>query len=124
MQVTKGMWHMREQCVPGSPSSSPAQEPGHESTTVFGHSPKMLFYFISFASGNIHFKLCGEYLLGWVHSQLVRTFRHFISYVAIAVIILFFMKKRIMTSIQYVHTCTRPLFILLFDMSVSTVPKV
>jgi len=27
MQVTKGTWHMREQCVPGSLSSLPAQEP-------------------------------------------------------------------------------------------------
>ena len=30
MQVTKGTWRMREQCVPGSLSSSPAQEPGKE----------------------------------------------------------------------------------------------
>ena len=30
MQVTKGTWRMREQCVPGSLSSSPAQEPGNE----------------------------------------------------------------------------------------------
>ena len=30
MQVTKGTWCMREQCVPGSLSSSPAQEPGNE----------------------------------------------------------------------------------------------
>ena len=30
MQVTKGTWHMREQCVPGSLSSSSAQEPGNE----------------------------------------------------------------------------------------------
>ena len=30
MQVTKGTWHMREQYVPGSLSSSPAQEPGNE----------------------------------------------------------------------------------------------
>ena len=29
MQVTKGTWRMREQCVPGSLSSSPAQEPGN-----------------------------------------------------------------------------------------------
>ena len=28
MQVTKGAWRMREQCVPDSLSSSPAQEPG------------------------------------------------------------------------------------------------
>ena len=33
MQVTKGTWRMREQCVPGSLSSSPAQEPGNEATT-------------------------------------------------------------------------------------------
>ena len=30
MQVTKGTWRMHEQCVPGSLSSSPAQEPGNE----------------------------------------------------------------------------------------------
>ena len=30
MQVTKGTWRMCEQCVPGSLSSSPTQEPGNE----------------------------------------------------------------------------------------------
>ena len=30
MQVTKGTWRMREQCVPGSLSSLYAQEPGNE----------------------------------------------------------------------------------------------
>ena len=30
MQVTKGTWHMCEQYVPGSLSSSPAQEAGNE----------------------------------------------------------------------------------------------
>ena len=31
MQVTKGTWHMREQCVPGSLSPPPpAQKPGNE----------------------------------------------------------------------------------------------
>ena len=30
MQVTKGTWRMREQCVPGSLSSSPTREPGNE----------------------------------------------------------------------------------------------
>ena len=30
MQVTKGTWRMREQCVPGSLSSSHAREPGNE----------------------------------------------------------------------------------------------
>ena len=34
MQVTKGTWRMREQCVPGSLSSSPAQEPGNEARDV------------------------------------------------------------------------------------------
>ena len=33
MQVTKGTWRMREQCVPGSLSSSPEQEPGNEAST-------------------------------------------------------------------------------------------
>ena len=32
MQVTKGTWRMREQCVPGSLSSSHALEPGNEAT--------------------------------------------------------------------------------------------
>ena len=32
MQVTKGTWRMRKQCVPGTLSSSPAQEPGNEAT--------------------------------------------------------------------------------------------
>ena len=34
MQVTMGTWRMREQCVPGSLSSSPAQEPGNEASIV------------------------------------------------------------------------------------------
>ena len=34
MQVTKGTWRMREQCVPGSLSSSPAREPGNEAKEV------------------------------------------------------------------------------------------
>ena len=32
MEVTKGTWRMREQCVPGSLSSSHAREPGNEAT--------------------------------------------------------------------------------------------
>ena len=32
MQVTIGTWRMREQCVPASLSSSPAQEPGNEAS--------------------------------------------------------------------------------------------
>ena len=35
MQVTKGTWCMREQCVPGSLSSSPAGEPGNEARFNF-----------------------------------------------------------------------------------------
>ena len=34
MQVTKGTWRIREQCVPGSLSSSPAQEPGNEAKVI------------------------------------------------------------------------------------------
>ena len=34
MQVTKETWRMREQCVPGSLSSSPAQEPGNEASEM------------------------------------------------------------------------------------------
>ena len=34
MQVTKGTWRMRKQCVPGSFSSSPTQEPGNEATSI------------------------------------------------------------------------------------------
>ena len=30
MQGTKGIWRMREQCVPGSLSSSHVREPGNE----------------------------------------------------------------------------------------------
>ena len=37
MQVTKGTWRMREQCIPGSLSSSPAQEPGNEASSVHVH---------------------------------------------------------------------------------------
>ena len=44
MQVTKGTWHMREQCVPGSLSSSHAREPGNEASAsivmVLGESEK------------------------------------------------------------------------------------
>ena len=32
MQVTKGTWYMRKQCVPGSLFSSVAQEPGNEAS--------------------------------------------------------------------------------------------
>ena len=34
MQVTKETWHIHKQCVPGSLSSSPAQEPGNEARTI------------------------------------------------------------------------------------------
>ena len=39
MQVTKGTWRMREQCVPGSLSSSPAQEPGNEANSRYEPRP-------------------------------------------------------------------------------------
>ena len=42
MQVTKGTWRMREQCGPGSLSSSPAQEPGNEA--------RVMFVFVQFSS--------------------------------------------------------------------------
>ena len=35
MQVTKGTWRMREQCVPGSLSSSHAREPGNEARPMY-----------------------------------------------------------------------------------------
>ena len=35
MQVTKGTWRMREQCVPGSFSSSHAREPGNEASKCY-----------------------------------------------------------------------------------------
>ena len=35
MQVTKGTWRMREHCVPGFLSSSPAQEPGNEASVAY-----------------------------------------------------------------------------------------
>ena len=40
MQVTKGIWRMREQCVPGSLSSSPAQEPGNEASLMLANTHK------------------------------------------------------------------------------------
>ena len=44
MQVTKGTWRMREQCVPGSLSSSPAREPGNEANVMHAGS-EVLSYF-------------------------------------------------------------------------------
>ena len=38
MQVTKGTRRMREQCVPGSLSSSPTQDPGSEAIAVYATS--------------------------------------------------------------------------------------
>ena len=35
IQDTKGTWLMREQCVPGSLFSSPAQEPGNEAKLLY-----------------------------------------------------------------------------------------
>ena len=37
MQVTKGTWRMREQCVPGSLSSSHAREPENEANMYDMH---------------------------------------------------------------------------------------
>ena len=53
MQVTKGIWRMREQCVPGSLSSSPAQEPGNEAKTT----------------GNSICLGCAEICMLYVHSK-------------------------------------------------------
>ena len=41
MQVTKGTWRMREQCVPGSLSSSPAREPGNEARYCTSLVPRL-----------------------------------------------------------------------------------
>ena len=43
MQVTKGTWRMREQCVLGSLPSSPAQEPGNEAMTTLSRF-HIIFY--------------------------------------------------------------------------------
>ena len=45
MQVTKGTWRMREQCVPGSLSSSPTQEPGNEANCTLCVKKILLKYF-------------------------------------------------------------------------------
>ena len=56
MQVTKGTWRMREQCVPGSLSSSPAQEPGNEATALNAllevHAYQVLFNVCFLRFGN------------------------------------------------------------------------
>ena len=41
MQVTKGTLRMREQCVPGSLSSSPTQEPGNEASARLECTPDL-----------------------------------------------------------------------------------
>ena len=41
MQVTKGTWCMRKQCVLGSLSSSPTQELGNEATLDVTHVIKV-----------------------------------------------------------------------------------
>ena len=46
MQVTKGTWRMREQCVPGSLSSFPTQEPGNKAIQRPG-SPMCFGYCVS-----------------------------------------------------------------------------
>ena len=51
MQVTKVTWHKREQCVPGSLSSSPTQKPGNEATGAPNViSPYLYVEFCSFAN--------------------------------------------------------------------------
>ena len=56
MQVTKGTWRMREQCVPGSLSSSHAQEPGNEARSgidykfrLFQHTTACMPFFGAFS---------------------------------------------------------------------------
>ena len=39
MQDTKRTWLMREQCVPDSLFSSPAQEPGNKAKLLYVHLP-------------------------------------------------------------------------------------
>ena len=46
MQVTKGTWCMREQCVPGFLSSSPAQEPGNEARRTIAKQMSTCLYVI------------------------------------------------------------------------------
>ena len=43
MQVTKGIWRMREQCVPGSLSSSSAQEPANKAGVYLAVLPYMYY---------------------------------------------------------------------------------
>ena len=49
MQVTKGTWHMREQCVPGSLPSSPAREPGNKATSSAKENRELGYCVESFA---------------------------------------------------------------------------
>ena len=58
MQVTKGTWCMREQCVPGSLSSSPAQEPGNEANVehevaIAGKGAFLLGFLIEYCRSGI-----------------------------------------------------------------------
>ena len=61
MQVTKGTWHMHEQCVPGSLSSSPAQEPGNEARSTVDHvSKSMMSLAIDNAARDSMMQLTGQ----------------------------------------------------------------
>ena len=48
MQVTIGTWRMRKQCVPGSLSSSPVQEPGNEASSEPDNSQQMDVYELAY----------------------------------------------------------------------------
>ena len=50
MQVTKGTWRMREQCVPGSLSSSPVREPGKEARSAVAVRALISAVFVPWAS--------------------------------------------------------------------------
>ena len=53
MKVTMGTWHMSKQCVPGSLSSFPLQEPGNEARfrVIFLVSSNFVGWYIN----QIHF---------------------------------------------------------------------
>ena len=59
MQVTKGTWHMCEQCVPGSLSSSPAREPGNEASFHVDWSLK-LFLLLHTQNCSTHVRKLGD----------------------------------------------------------------
>ena len=56
MQVTKETWRMHEQCVPGSFSSFPAQEPGNEARYAQFHSKNKLFNWLAMIFVNMNWR--------------------------------------------------------------------